>query len=177
MGESPGDFSRQSLIVGLDFHAFPYFVYIVHFTKFTRGISLEKSLLVEKSKVEGTKKKKKKQERKYHFVKKRKENLLRKRLVLAELHAGIQISNREVAVKPKIAIHDVENEVSFFCMQVPASTKILTIYISSNRNFESCMTIRCLAPQHIFRFSIFAVGFSFAFGNFANYCIVLLNAL
>ena len=55
---------------------FPYFVYIVHFTKFTRGISLEKSLLVEKSslveksKVEG--KKKKKQERKYHFVKKRK---------------------------------------------------------------------------------------------------------
>ena len=164
----------------------PYFVYIVHFTKFTRGISLEKSLLVEKSflveksllveksKVEG---KKKKQERKYHFVKKRKENLLRKRLVLAELHAGIQISNREVAVKPNIAIHDVENEVSFFCMQVPASTKILTIYISSNRNFESCMTIRCLAPQHIFRFSIFAVGFSFAFGNFANYCIVLLNAL
>ena len=97
--------------------SFPYFVYIVHFTKFTRGISLEKSLLVEKSslveksKVEG-KKKKKKQERKYHFFKKRKENLLRKRLVLAELHAGIQISNREVAVKPKIAIHDVENEVS-----------------------------------------------------------------
>ena len=67
MGESPGDFSRQSLIVGLDFHAFPYFVYIVHFTKFTRGISLEKSLLVEKSslveksKVEGKKKKNKKE--------------------------------------------------------------------------------------------------------------------
>ena len=37
---------------------FPYFVYIVHFTKFTRGISLEKSLLVEKSKVEGKKTKK-----------------------------------------------------------------------------------------------------------------------
>ena len=150
----------------------PYFVYIVHFTKFTRGISLEKSLLVEKSflveksllveksKVEG---KKKKQERKYHFVKKRKENLLRKRLVLAELHAGIQISNREVAVKPNIAIHDVENEVSFFCMQVPASTKILTIYISSNRNFESCMTIRCLAPQHIFRFFHFCRWFFLCF--------------
>ena len=154
---------------------FPYFVYIVHFTKFTRGISLEKSLLVEKSKVEGKKKKKTRKKVPFCQEKKRKENLLRKRLVLAELHAGIQISNREVAVKPKIAIHDVENEVSFFCMQVPVSTKILTIYISSNRNFESCMTIRCLAPQHIFRFSIFAVGFSFAFGNFANYCIVLLN--
>ena len=127
---------------------FPYFVYIVHFTKFTRGISLEKSLLVEKSslveksKVEGKKKKNKKES----TILSRKESLLRKRLVLAELHAGIQMSNREVAVKPKIAIHDVENEVSFFCMQVPASTKILTIYISSNRNFESCMTIRCLAP-------------------------------
>ena len=44
---------------------FPYFVCIVHFTKFTRGISLgksllvEKSSLVEKSKVEGKKKQKK----------------------------------------------------------------------------------------------------------------------
>ena len=44
--------------------------------------------------------------------KKRKKSLL-KRLVVAELHAGVQISNKEVAVKPKIAIHDVRNEVSF----------------------------------------------------------------
>ena len=44
--------------------------------------------------------------------KKEKKSLL-KRLVVAELHAGVQISNKEVAVKPKIAIHDVRNEVSF----------------------------------------------------------------
>ena len=38
------------------------------------------------------------------------------------------------------------------------------------------MSIRCLAPQHLFRFSIFAAGSSFAFGNFTHYCVVLLNA-
>ena len=36
-----------------------------------------------------------------------------KRLVLSELHAGVQISNKEVAVKPKFAINDVKNKVSF----------------------------------------------------------------
>ena len=170
-------------MVRLDFHVISIFclhraLYKIHtWNLFEKIFALGKIFAREKNK--RGRKKKKKTRKKVPFCqeKKRKENLLRKRLVLAELHAGIQISNREVAVKPKIAIHDVENEVSFFCMQVPASTKILTIYISSNRNFESCMTIRCLAPQHIFRFSIFAVGFSFAFGNFANYCIVLLNAL
>ena len=44
---------------------FPHFVYIVHFTKFTRGISLEKYLLVEKSLlVEKLKVEKKKKTRK-----------------------------------------------------------------------------------------------------------------
>ena len=45
-------------------------------------------------------------------VKIRKKSLL-KQLVVAELQSGVQISNIEVAVKPKIAIHDVRNEVSF----------------------------------------------------------------
>ena len=38
------------------------------------------------------------------------------------------------------------------------------------------MSIRCLASQHIRSFSIFVAGFAFAFGNFAHYCVVLLNA-
>ena len=37
-------------------------------------------------------------------------------------------------------------------------------------------SIRCLASQQIFRLSIFSAGFFFAFGNFARYCVVLLNA-
>ena len=61
-------------------------------------------------------------------------------------------------------------------MQVLISLDTKTLTITSNRNFESCMSVRCLAPQHIFRFSIFASGFSFAFSNFAHYCFVLLNA-
>ena len=35
------------------------------------------------------------------------------RLVMLELHAGVHISNKEVAVQPNFAIHNVENEVSF----------------------------------------------------------------
>ena len=49
----------------------------------------------------------------YHSVKKRIKIPMWKRLVLSELHAGVQISNKEVAVKPKFAINDVKNKVSF----------------------------------------------------------------
>ena len=34
-----------------------------------------------------------------------------------------------------------------------------TLTIASNRNSESCRSIRCLAPQHIFRFFHFCHGF------------------
>ena len=47
--------------------------------------------------------------------------------------------------------------------------------MASNHNFQSCLSIHHLAPRHIFQFSIFSAGFSFTFGNFANYCVVLLN--
>ena len=48
-----------------------------------------------------------------NFCQEKKQIPLWKRLVLAELHAGVQISNKEVAVKPKFAIHNVKSEVSF----------------------------------------------------------------
>ena len=35
------------------------------------------------------------------------------RLVVLELYAGVHISNKEVAVQPNFAIHNVKNEVSF----------------------------------------------------------------
>ena len=47
------------------------------------------------------------------YQEKKKKIPLWKRLVLAELHSGVQISNIKVAVKPKFAIHNVKNEVSF----------------------------------------------------------------
>ena len=64
-------------------------------------------------------------------------------------------------------------------MQVPASTQ-KTLTVASNRNFESFLPIRCVAPQRILRFFAagfaFAFAFAFAFGNSARYCVVLLNA-
>ena len=71
------------------------------------------------------------------FCQEKKKIPLWKRLVLAELHAGVQTSNKEVFVKPKWVIH-------------------------IHSSFSG--------------FSIFAVGFAFACGNFAHYCVVLLNA-
>ena len=93
---------------------------------------MEKSLLVEnqkrnkvlskKNKTKQNKTKKQQQQKKrtgqrrkkeYYSVKKRKKISMWKRLILSELHAGVQISNKEVAVKPKFAINDVKNKVSF----------------------------------------------------------------
>ena len=81
-----------------------------------------------------------------------------KRLVLAELPASVQISNKEFAVKPKLAIHNVKNEVHFLYASTSCDTKALKV--TSNRNFESYMSIRCRAPQHIFHF---CRGFFFCF--------------
>ena len=47
----------------------------------------------------------------YHSIKKQK-NSLQKQLVLVELHAGVQISNKELTVKPRFAMHNIKNNVS-----------------------------------------------------------------
>ena len=110
-----------------------------------------------RKKVFGEKEKKyrPKEERKNTTLARKEKNPSWKRLAVAELHAGVQISNKEVAVKTKFAIHNVKNDVSFpFCM--PCYKNM------NNRlecNFESCRSICCLAPQHIFRFFHFRRGF------------------
>ena len=78
-GQVPwGNFCCNCSCRGLIFMLFSYFVYIVHFTKFTHGSSLfmEKSLLMEKSKAEESPWKKKKiknrpklRKKGYHSVK------------------------------------------------------------------------------------------------------------
>ena len=59
-----------------------------------------------KSLIKKKRKEKQTQGKEYHSVKKRKIPLW-KWLVLAELHTGVQISNKEVAVKPKFAIQNI----------------------------------------------------------------------
>ena len=44
-------------------------------------------------------------------------------------------------------------------LYVSTSLDTKTWTIASNRNFESCMSIRCLAPQHLFRFFHLCCGF------------------
>ena len=61
-------------------------------------------------------------------------------------------------------------------LSASTSLDITTLTLASNRNFESCMSIRCFAPQHILQFFHFCRGVFFAFGNFAHLCVVLLNA-
>ena len=63
----------------------------------------------------------------------------------------------------------------FLYASTSLDTKTLTT--TSNRNFGSCMSVRCLAPQNMFRFFRFCCGLFFTFGNFAHYCVVRLNAL
>ena len=63
----------------------------------------------------------------------------------------------------------------FLYASTSLDTKTLTT--TSNRNFGSCMSVRCRAPQNMFRFFHFCCGLFFAFGNFAHYCVVRLNAL
>ena len=68
----------------------------------------QRKFLIQKKKKEKAQRRKKE----CHSVKNRKYPWW-KRLVLAELHVGIQISNKEVAVKPKFVIQKVKTEVSF----------------------------------------------------------------
>ena len=48
-----------------------------------------------------------------------------------------------------------------------------TLKIPSNRNFESCLSIRCLLLRTFSGFSIFAASFSFAFSNFVHWAVEL----
>ena len=63
-----------------------------------------------KSKAEEKKKKRPKKKERVLFCQEKKEIPLSKWLVLAELYAGVQILNKEVTIKPKLAISNVENE-------------------------------------------------------------------
>ena len=122
---------------------FLYFVFIAHFTKFTRGSSLFMENLCSWKNQKRKKVLRKKKEKKPDPKKKErvplcqvKKNIpLWKRLVLVELHAGFQISNKEVVVKPKFAVHDVETRFPFLYASTRLDTK--TSIIASNRSFKA----------------------------------------
>ena len=122
----------------------------------------EKSLLMENQK-----------RKKVLCIKKGKIIPLWKRLILVELHAGVLILNKEVAVEPKLAIYDVKNEApplhACTSLDKKLSPRIVIL--------KAVCRLIVLLLNTVCSFSIFAAGFSFTFSNFAHYCVVLFNAL
>ena len=147
---------------------FPYFAYIEHFTKLTRGSFLfkEKFLLMEKiqigrkSSVKKKKRKKKKkgskkkervpicQEKKKHFLCES-DSYWRSSTLASRFWTKKSPSNQNL---PYIML-----KTRFPFLLTSLDTKKLTL--ASNRNFESCLSIRCFAPEHNLQFFHFCRGF------------------
>ena len=68
----------------------------------------------------------------------------------------------------------LKTRLPFLYASTSLDTKTSTI--ASNRNFKAVCRFVVLLLSSFCGFSIFAAGFSFAFGNFVRYCNVLLNA-
>ena len=136
---------------------FPYFVYLAHLTKFTRGSSLLMEKLYARRKIKSRRKslvkkkgKKKenrsKEERKRTILVKTRKIPLWKRLVLAELHAGAQISDKEVASNYNLKA---------VCRFVVSTFSLLSTFCG---------------------FPFLPRVLPLPFRNFAHYCAALLNA-
>ena len=93
--------------------------------------------------------------------------------LMVELHAGVLILNKEVAVEPKLAIYDVKNEAP----PLHASTSLDKKLSPRIVILKAVCRLIVLLLNTVCSFSIFAAGFSFTFSNFAQYCVVLFNAL
>ena len=151
-------------MLGLDFHVVSIFclhrsLNKIHAWNFFFS---EKSLLMENQK-----------RKKVLCIKKGKKIPLWKRLILVELHAGVLILNKEVAVEPKLAIYDVKNEAP----PLHASTSLDKKLSPRIVILKAVCRLIVLLLNTVCSFSIFAAGFSFTFSNFAHYCVVLFNTL
>ena len=129
-------------------HSWKLFVYgkIFAHRKIKRG---RKSMIKKKNKINNNENKKKtktgpKKKERVTFCQEKKKDPLLKRPVLAELHAGVQISNKEVAANQNRPYMMLKTRFLFLCASISLDTKTLTI--ASNRNFESCTSIRCFSP-------------------------------
>ena len=159
---------------------FLYFVFIAHFTKFTRESSLFMENLCswknqKRKKVLGEKTRRKEERKGTTLSGKEKKNLLWKRLVLAELLRWLPDFEQRSRCQSKIWRTWCWKRGYLFFMQVPALIQ-KTSTSASNRDFKAVCRFVVLLLSSFCGFSIFAAGFSFAFGNFARYCNVLLNA-
>ena len=115
-----------------------------------------KKVTGKKRKKEEKKKTGPKKKERVPFCQERKKLSLWKRQVLAGLHA-VQISNKKSPANQNLPHIMFKTRFPFLYASTSLDTKTLTI--ASNRNFEGCMSIRRLAPQHGSRFFHLCRGF------------------
>ena len=138
---------------------FPYFVYIAHLEALFSRKNLcswknQKSLVKEKGK-----KNRPKEERKSTILSRKEKKLRcdsdwywRSSTLTSRFWAKKSPSNQSLPCYIML-----KTRFPFPYASTGLDSKTLTI--ASNRNSESCRSIRCLAPQHIFRFFHFCHGF------------------
>ena len=68
-------------------------------------------------------------------------------------------------------------KISFPFLYASTSPDTNTFTIASDHNFETVCQFVVLLLSTFCGFSIFATGFAFGFGNFAQYCVVLFTCL
>ena len=66
-------------------------------------------------------------------------------------------------------------KISFPFLYASTSPDTNTFTIASDHNFETVCQFVVLLLSTFCGFSIFATGFAFGFGNFAQYCVVLFT--
>ena len=77
---------------------------------------------------------------------------------MAELHADVQTLNKEVAISHQ-SLPYIVLKMRFPFLYVSTSLDTKTLSMASNHNFESCVLIHCLVPQHILWFFHLCHGF------------------
>ena len=167
---------------------FPYFVYIAHFTNFTceSFFLKEKSLLVENherkevvgEKNKKIKKKRLKEERKSTNLSRKEKNFLcESDWCWRSSTLAFRVWIKKSPSNQNLLYTMLKTRFPFLYASTSLDAKTFVYKtLASDRNFESCMSIRCLAPQHILQFFHFCRGCFLCIGNFAHHCVVLLNA-
>ena len=106
-------------------------------------------------------------EKGYHSVEKRKKYLCESDWYWQSSTLTSRFRTKKSLSNQKLPYMMLKTRFPFLYASTSLGTKTLTI--SSNRNFESCMSIHCLASRHIFRFFHFCRGFFLCFWQLCSF--------
>ena len=92
-----------------------------------------------------------------------------------EVHADIRFWTKKSLSNQNLPY--IMLKISFPFLYASTSPDTNTFTIASDHNFETVCQFVVLLLSTFCGFSIFATGFAFGFGNFAQYCVVLFTCL